>query len=185
MSGDDRVVADPSRRLSPEARARLARELASYKAAKEPRPWEKQARTKQLWPDHPRHHLPWKNPKTGISYSCGCDGNNSDWTTWIFLAGRGTGKRLDIKTPIITPRGWKLLGDLNPGDYVFDHAGKPTRVLAVYDGMPEVAYRLTFSDGSTLDADADHLWTTWTHLDRKHYLRGGARDFGPDWPAWR
>lgn len=82
---------DPSK-LSPQARAEIARTLFALKAAHAPRPWEKQARNKQLPPDHPRHHLPWTHPKTGIQYRCGCAGPSPDWTTWVCLAGRGTGK---------------------------------------------------------------------------------------------
>lgn len=147
------------------------------------------ARPKQLPPDHPRHPEPDKN-----GYRCrwvdaegtehNCQGQD-DWFIWLFMAGRGCGKRLDADTPLPVPGGWKRLGDLNPGEYVFDHAGKPARVLAVYDGIPSVAYRLTFSDGSTLDADADHLWATWTQADRRRFLREGGRSFDESWPAWR
>ena len=71
---------------------KLAREFAAIKAQIEPRPWDRLARYKQLPPDHPRHHLPWKHPRTGKYYTCGCDGTNREWTKWILLAGRGTGK---------------------------------------------------------------------------------------------
>ena len=82
---------DP-RKLSPQTQQRLAREILALRAATEPRPWEEQARNKQLPPDHPRHHLPWTHPKTGKVYSCGCDGGHLEWTTWVVCAGRGTGK---------------------------------------------------------------------------------------------
>jgi phage terminase large subunit-like protein len=85
------VPKDP-KKLSPETHAEIARWLHAVRAASEPRPWELAARNKQLPPDHPRHHLPWTHPKTGVTYSCGCDGPTRDWTTWICLAGRGTGK---------------------------------------------------------------------------------------------
>lgn len=78
--------------LSLETQERLARDIAAIRAATEPRNWERLARNKQLPPDNPRHHLPWKHPRTGKVYSCGCDGINRDWTKWILLAGRGTGK---------------------------------------------------------------------------------------------
>lgn len=162
-----------------------------------PRPWYDIARPKQLPPDHPRHSRPDGNPDCPYSadgYYCRwidkdgkehrCHGQD-DWYIWLMLAGRGAGKRLDSDTLIPVPEGWKRLGNLKPGDHVFDHAGNPVRVLAVYDGTPAVAYRLTFSDGSILDADADHLWATWTHSDRKQYLREKNRSFPADWPSWR
>jgi phage terminase large subunit-like protein len=79
-------------KLSPEARRKIEDAALAAKAATQVRPWEKAARNKQLPPDHPRHHLPWTHPRTGAVYSCGCTGPSRDWTTWIFLAGRGTGK---------------------------------------------------------------------------------------------
>lgn len=84
-------VKDP-RKLSPETQQKLTQGILAVKAASEPRPWERMARNKQLPPDHPRHHLPWTHPKTGKVYTCGCDGANREWTKWILLAGRGTGK---------------------------------------------------------------------------------------------
>ena len=109
-----------------------------------------------------------------------------DWTEYGVQAGRGYGKRLCVGTPIPTPRGWARMGDLEVGQEVFDETGKPCRVLAVYDGWPETAWRLTFSDGSTLDADGEHQWVTWTHRERKQYLRHNPGDGMPDnWPAWR
>jgi phage terminase large subunit-like protein len=54
--------------------------------------------------------------------------------------------------------------------------------------MPDVAYRLTFSDDTTIDCCADHLWVTWTHAERKTFLRSPYEDtsrFPDDWPTWR
>ncbi len=51
------------------------------------RQWEKQARPKQLAPDHPRHSLPDEN-----GYRCGCAAGDPQWRTFLLMAGRGTGK---------------------------------------------------------------------------------------------
>jgi len=73
----------------------------------------------------------------------------------------GAGKALALATPIPTPSGWALIGDLAPGDTVFDECGKPTQVLATSAIMVDhPCYEVEFSDGSTIVADADHLWTT-------------------------
>jgi len=85
------------------------------------------------------------------------------------------------------------MGALAVGDEVLDETGHPCRVLAVYDhAIPNNgAWRVTFSDGTSITADGDHLWTTWTHRDRKQYLRNAVRDgddstrFPLDWPSWR
>jgi phage terminase large subunit-like protein len=115
-----------------------------------------------------------------------------NWWTWVFSAGAGTGKMLDVTTPIPTPSGWAKLGDLSVGDEVFDESGRICRITAVFDGLPDKAWRLRFSDGSSMDACGDHQWVTWSYAERKSYLRNGLEtdqtrfpDAWPAWPAWR
>src|SRR5690606_4264441 len=81
----------------------------------------------------------------------------------LYGGAAGGGKALAIDTPIPTPGGWKAMGDLQPGDWVFDEAGRPCRVLAcseVMEGRP--CFELEFSDGARIVADAGHLWVTMT-----------------------
>jgi Rad3-related DNA helicase/serine/threonine protein kinase len=89
-------------------------------------------------------------------------------TPAIIEAGTGTGKALDVETPIPTPTGWKRMGDLVVGDMVFDEKGQPTRVTAAFDVMHDrPCYEVVFSDGSSLIADAEHEWASYTAADRK------------------
>jgi predicted phage terminase large subunit-like protein len=113
-----------------------------------------------------------------------------DWHTWLILAGRGAGKALALDTPLPTPAGWTQMGQVAPGDNLFDEAGRICTVTAVFDvPSPRKSFRLTFSDGSQIDACADHLWVTWTHPDRKAFLRSiheTERHLPPrDWPVWK
>jgi phage terminase large subunit-like protein len=113
---------------------------------------------------------------------------DGDWRTFLLLGGRGSGKAVAVDEVIPTPTGWTRLGDINVGDQVFDEAGRVCHVMANYDSVPEVAYRLTFSDGTTIDACADHQWVTWTHAERKAFLRSPWEDTSrlPDnWTTWR
>jgi hypothetical protein len=108
------------------------------------------------------------------------------WSQALAMAGRGFGKRLCKNTPIPTPTGWARLGDMRVGDQVFDESGRVCRITAIFDGMPRVAYRLHFNDGTSIDACDEHQWVTWTHRDRKQYLRYGRRvDFPSEWPSHR
>jgi Rad3-related DNA helicase/serine/threonine protein kinase len=85
----------------------------------------------------------------------------------IVEAATGTGKALDVDTPIPTPTGWKRMGDLVRGDCVFDEKGLPTGVMAVFDVMyHRTCYEVVFSDGSSIVADAEHEWATYTTADR-------------------
>ena len=74
----------------------------------------------------------------------------------------GPGKLLSLDEPIPTPTGWKRNGDLQAGDVIFDEHGKPCNVTYAFDIEEHpVVYRLTFDDGSTMDAGADHQWLTY------------------------
>ena len=66
---------------------------------------------------------------------------------------------LALDTPIATPSGWSTMGDLQPGDQVFDEHGKVCNVTAIsetFSGRP--CYRMTFSDGDSIVADHEHRW---------------------------
>jgi phage terminase large subunit GpA-like protein len=70
------------------------------------------------------------------------------------------GKALDVQTPIATPDGWTRMGDIKQGDVVFGSAGQRVSVIAaseVFHGHD--CYRVTFSDGSEIIADAGHRWS--------------------------
>lgn len=72
---------------------------------------------------------------------------------------RKNGKALCLKTPIPTPRGWSTMGDLKVGDEVFDDEGSICRVTfatEIMQGRP--CYQVTFTDGTSIVADADHQW---------------------------
>lgn len=72
---------------------------------------------------------------------------------------REFGKALDVCTPIPVPDGWKAMGDLEVGDKVFDENGKVCNVTFVTDIQHDrKCYRVEFSDGSSIVADADHQW---------------------------
>lgn len=77
------------------------------------------------------------------------------------LVSRLEGKALALDTPIPTPLGWRPMGDLVVGDYVFDATGTPTLVVAATPPMIGRPCReVLFSDGSRVVADADHQWVT-------------------------
>jgi replicative DNA helicase len=82
----------------------------------------------------------------------------------IILAARpAMGKALALDTPLPTPTGWTTMGEVSVGDELIDADGRPTRVVAATDVMLDrPCFELTFSDGSTLIADAEHQWLVRT-----------------------
>ena len=87
----------------------------------------------------------------------------------IIVAARpGVGKALALDTPLPTPTGWTTMGDVAVGDELLDADGLPTRVVAATDVMlGRPCYRIEFSDGTVIVADAAHQWLTETRASRK------------------
>jgi replicative DNA helicase len=90
----------------------------------------------------------------------------------IIVAARpAIGKALALDTPLPTPDGWTTMGEVRVGEFLLGADGRPTRVVAATEVMPDRAcYRVEFSDGSAIVADADHQWLTQLHV-----LPGQAR----------
>jgi len=85
----------------------------------------------------------------------------------VVMKGSQVGLALDLKTPIITTKGWSTIGELLPGDFVFDEHGFPTEVLGVSPIYTQnQCFEVEFSDGAVITADAAHLWTV---DDEKRY----------------
>ncbi len=84
----------------------------------------------------------------------------------------GTGKAGPVSEPVLTPEGWKIMGDLRPGDFVVGSDGKPTQVLGVFPQGRRRIYRVTMTDGTSTRCTLDHLWYVETPNDR-HRGTGG------------
>lgn len=89
----------------------------------------------------------------------------------ILLAPAGSGKALsdDEMIAVGDERGYVRMGDIKVGDEVFDETGTPTKVLGVYPQGLKRAYRVTFSNGSSIICNDEHLWTV---RDRKAHKKG-------------
>ncbi|WP_345678445.1 PhoH family protein [Yinghuangia aomiensis] len=70
-------------------------------------------------------------------------------------------------TKVLTPEGFRPIGDLEVGDLVIGSNGEPTPVLGVYPQGEKDIYRVTAQDGSWTLACGEHLWTVRTASDRR------------------
>lgn len=88
------------------------------------------------------------------------------------LAGLGTGKAQPLTAKVLTPNGWKLMGDIVIGDEVISSNGKSTKVLGVFpqDGDRDV-YRVEFNDGSVTECDINHLWSVRVNNDENFEVK--------------
>lgn len=146
-------VADLIQYLEPDERAELQRLLSSL-----PKSWSPQK--------------PWPKQKLFLDLDC---------LEAFYGGAAGPGKLLPLDTPIPTPTGWITMGMLREGDTVFGETGEPCQVTEIFAiETPTTAYRLTFDDGSQIDAGGEHEWLTFDAKDLAALTR---RD--PEWRARR
>lgn len=62
------------------------------------------------------------------------------------------------ETTVLTPTGFRVLGDLRAGDQVCNPDGTVAQIVGAYDRGPMQFYRVTLQDGATVEAAGDHLW---------------------------
>ncbi|MFG2311205.1 PhoH family protein [Streptomyces sp. NPDC048566] len=77
------------------------------------------------------------------------------------------GRAQPLFTNVLTPEGWRPIGDLQVGDLVIGSNGEPTPVLGVYPQGERDVYRVAAQDGSWTLACGEHLWTVRTRDDRR------------------
>lgn len=82
--------------------------------------------------------------------------------------GTEVGKAQPLDTKIITPDGYKLMGDIKVGDLVIGGDGKPYKVSGVYPQGKRDIYKVTFSDGTSTKCCKEHLWNVSTVTRRNH-----------------
>jgi predicted ribonuclease YlaK len=91
----------------------------------------------------------------------------------VTLVGKaGTGKAQPVSSPILTPTGYRPMGEIEPGQEVMTPDGVPAKVLAVFPQGEKDIYRVRFTDGSSTECCQEHLWYTQTTLDRDYHKPG-------------
>lgn len=103
------------------------------------------------------------------------------------VAPRSCGKAVTLDTAIPTPDGWTTMRDIAVGDQLFDESGQICRVTAKSPIWTDSTYRVHFSDGTSVDAHANHEWTVVDNRTKERYNgprqgRRGPRGSTPqDW----
>ena len=88
--------------------------------------------------------------------------------TYVIGGRPGQGKAAALDTPIATPNGWTTMGEIKPGDRVYDEHGQP--ILVTWESQvwtDRTCYRVTFDDGNFVVVDGEHEWLTDTRQSRK------------------
>jgi len=84
----------------------------------------------------------------------------------------GLGKAQPLSCGVLTPSGWRRMGDLKVGDPVTDPDGGVAWVEGVYPQGVKQVYKLVTGDGASTRCCDEHLWLLHTANDRR---RGGVR----------
>ena len=126
--------------------------------------------TKGRWAGKPFWLLPWQEQIIRDIFGVVREDDTRQFRTAYVEIPKKNGKQLAWDTPIPTPQGFTIMGDLKVGDTVFDENGIPCHVVAkspVDD--TEQAYKLTFKDGTSIIAGERHLWNC-------QYIYGKRKD---------
>ncbi|MGW1801671.1 LAGLIDADG family homing endonuclease [Streptomyces sp. NPDC001984] len=95
------------------------------------------------------------------------------WPLILIEGDEGAGKAQPLDSLVATPTGWTRMGDLTEGSAVIGSDGRATTVTGVFDRGELPIYRVTTSDGATVEAAGDHLWRVWTAEDRHRKRKNG------------
>lgn len=77
----------------------------------------------------------------------------------LIQSSTGSGKGQPNWLEIPTPQGFKKIGELKVGDYVFGSNGKPTKISGVFPQGKQKIYKFKFTSGKETICDENHLWT--------------------------
>lgn len=86
-----------------------------------------------------------------------------------------TAKAQPMSAKILTPSGWRFMGDIVVGDVVIAGDGSPATVTGVFpQGMKQV-YSVEMASGASTECCAEHLWMTRMPHERRAGSEGSVR----------
>ena len=77
------------------------------------------------------------------------------------------GRAQPVGTPVLTPQGYRPIGEIEVGDLVVGSDGRPTPVVGVFPQGRKPVYRVAAQDGASTLACGEHLWQVRTPADRR------------------
>lgn len=77
----------------------------------------------------------------------------------LVIASTGSGKAQPLTSKVLTPTGWKRMGDIVQGDFVKTPSGTNARVIDVFPQGQKDIYEVIFHDGAKTQCCLEHLWT--------------------------
>lgn len=84
----------------------------------------------------------------------------------IFIPRKNT-KALALDTDIPTANGWKKMGDIHEGDFIFGKDGELHKVIKESEIFDKPMFEVEFDDGEIIKASDDHIWRVQTKDSRR------------------
>ncbi|MGW2486604.1 helicase-related protein [Streptomyces sp. NPDC001606] len=78
----------------------------------------------------------------------------------------GSGKAQPLDSLVLTPRGFRRMGELEVGDEVVVPSGETAPVDGIFPQGERDVWRLVLTDGSAVECDDEHLWIVGTRRGR-------------------
>ena len=96
----------------------------------------------------------------------------------VIIGPSSFGKSQPLDSNIITPSGYKKMGDIKIGDDVVGCDGKPHKVIGVFPQGKRPIYKVSFSNGASCECDIEHLWNVNSLYQRsgKKYVIGESKN---------
>ena len=76
----------------------------------------------------------------------------------VLFARTGVGKEQPLYSKVLTPTGWKRMGDLELKDRVITGSGDIGSVIGIFPQGVKDIYHVVLDDETVVDAGIDHLW---------------------------
>ena len=95
----------------------------------------------------------------------------------VIIGPTSFGKAQPLDSQIVTPSGFKRMGDIKVGDYVIGADGKKHIVSGVFPQGMRPIYKVSFSNGTSCECDIEHLWNVNSLYQRsgKKYVPGVSK----------
>lgn len=96
----------------------------------------------------------------------------------VIIGSSSFGKSQPLDARIVTPYGFKRMGDIKIGDEVIGRDGLPYKVSNIFPQGKRPIYKVSFSNGTSCECDEEHLWNVNSLYQRcgRKYVKGtGAK----------
>ncbi|MCX7592755.1 MAG: AAA family ATPase [Fischerella sp.] len=86
----------------------------------------------------------------------------------LMIGDPGVGKAQPLDSKILTPSGWKTMGEMEVGSKVLTPSGRIATVVGIFPQGIKDVFKITFADGRTAESCKEHLWTIYGNFGEKY-----------------